>query len=71
MKKKHGWVLQEKGSGKVVTDSLNASKTLRKAQVFTTRSRARIVTAGYRVGDVVRKVKVNKNYKAVKFIPGR
>ena len=67
---KHGWVLQEENTDKIVTNGCNLSKTLRKAMVFETRKQAR--KTGYKLpGDIVRKVELTTTGKAKRFIPGR
>ena len=65
--KKHGWVLQDKDD-KFVTEDSGTSECVNDAEVHTTRIYAR----DYKLNtDVVRKVELNTQGKAVKIIPGR
>jgi len=72
MKKKHGWILQAV-DGRFVNEAGDDVLRIKSARVFSTRRQARtgdryIVKLN---DDIVRKVKVDKQGKAVKIIPGR
>ena len=71
---KTGWILQEEGKGRFI-DSDGAPCDLEDANVFKTRKIARSETGDDNIAkldtDVVRKVKLDKQGKAIKIIPGR
>ena len=73
MKKKHGWIRQENNTGKFVMVNCCESIHVQDAYVFSTRKEARESTDPmFKMNqDIVRKVKVNKQGKAVNIIPGR
>ena len=70
--KTHGWILQAE-SGAFVDTCGDDRGNISSARVFTTRKQARTVDDDITKfdTDVVRKVEVDKNGKAVKIIKGR
>ena len=77
--KKHGWVVKSTGTGYFQAHTVEevasgketfyyGNKTLDSAHVFATRKLARVEKRNH---ERVLKVKVNKQGKAVKIIPGR
>ena len=72
--KKHGWILEDNdGEGFTMANAVNCNfftKDISKAGVFSTRNAAR--TAMVKLNsDVVRKVSLDKDGRAIKIIRGR
>jgi len=66
---KHGWVRRANNTGKFVMMGGNESTSIKDAYVFPTRKVARISTIIHKLDvDIVRKVSLSKNGKAVKII---
>jgi hypothetical protein len=68
--KTHGWVFEDTENGGFVTEEFDSLADISQAEVFSTRKTAR-THSGKLDTDIVRKVKIDKNGKAVKIIPGR